>query len=599
MTALSERLSNLKESFLLMRVLLAFAGVVGALSIYLATSAEMAAEIVRYGGYWFVLAAFAGLVAYGVYLLREEGSRFLSVLRRLGGPFVIFFLVCLGLCFVHADFGPKVMMDDAILISTAKNLHQTREVFTPTFGRWVYNDFSHFDGYVDKRPLLYPFAVSLLHDLSGYRAANPYILNALCGVLLLGGFSLLGYLSSGRKGAYLMPLLWMSIPLFAQNATGGGMDLINLVMIVGVILLSVLYWRRLDSRSEGALALAGVLLAQGRYESPLFLLPVAMVIIIGWLRAGRVIVSAGTILAAPLLLGLLLQNKFFAQSEALWELHSGAETPFALANAPENLLRALHFYFNMGDAYANSLWVAVLGFPALVFFAIYLLREWRKLSVVRPAHIIIGLFGFFLFVHMAVIVCYHDGKLDRLFASRFALPFYLLLTASIVVVLEGFSRKATIWRAAGVGTLLFVVSFTLPMNAKGVFTRRNYVANEIAWMQSVADREFEPRCLVIDIYTIPWTIREVSSLSPLQAYANAVRIDEDLQSGKFSAMYLIERREFTIEGNASHVLPSKFPAGVFAVELMAEHSFQPFKLTRIYRVTGVDRAAAERLLQSP
>lgn len=595
----SERLSNLRASFPLIRVLLACVGVVGVFSAYFATPVSITSDIVRYGGYWFILAAFSGLVGYGVSLLQVERSRCVSLLRRLDRVFVIFFLACLGLCFVHANFGPKILMDDAILMSTAKNLHQTREMFTPTFGRWVYNDFSHFDGYVDKRPLLYPFAVSLLHDLSGYRAMNPYILNALCGVLLLGGVSLLGYLCSVKKGAYLLPLLWISIPLFAQNATGGGMDLINLVMIVGVILLSVLYWQRLDSRSEGALALAGVLLAQGRYESPIFLLPVAVVIILGWLRGGRVILSAGSIFAAPLLLGLLLQNKFFAQTEALWELHSGAETAFALANVPENLVRALHFYFNVGDAHANSLWVAVLGFPCLVFFTLYLLREWRQLSVARPAHIIIGLFGFFLFIHMAVILCYHDGKLDRLFAARFALPFYLLLTISIVIVLERLSHKAAIWSAVGVGTLLFIVGFTLPMNAKGVFTRRNYVANEIAWLQSVADREFEPRSLVIDVYTILWTIREVSSLSPLQAYSNAVRIYEDLQSGKFSEVYLIERREFTIEANTTQILPSKLPQGIFVVELIGERSFQPFTVIRVYRVIEVNREAAIRLAESP
>ena len=78
-----------------------------------------------------------------------------------------------------------------------------------------------------------------------------------------------------------------------------------------------------------------------------------------------------------------------------------------------------------------------------------------------------------------------------------------------------------------------------------------------------------------------------------------MRIDEDLQSGKFSEVYLIERREFTIEANTTQILPSKLPQGIFVVELIGERSFQPFTVTRVYRVIEVNREAAIRLAESP
>lgn len=579
------------------RVLLACFGVVVVIAGYLFVPSELAERAVRYGAYWPILLAFIGFAACICCLIRSELARLAELASKLGLGFGICFLICVGLSFVHVEIGPKILMDDAILESTAKSLHQSREVYTSTFGRWVANDFTIFDGYVDKRPLLYPFAVSLLHDLSGYRSSNPYIVNVIGGVCLLFTLSLLGYFLNGRKGAYLMLLLWVSLPLLSQNASGSGMDLINLLFLVGVILLSILYWKRLDAVSESALALAGVLLAQGRYESPLFLLPIAGVIVFGWIRKGEVILSAGTICAAPLLFGLALQNKFFSQSEALWELHSGTQTPFALENISDNFVRALSFYFNTSDAYANSLWIALLGFPAVVFLVLYYVRGWRAVYAEKPAQSIFGLFSAFLLAHILVILCYHDGQLNRLFASRFALPSYLLMSSAIIIVLGAFTRSRRVWAGFSACTLIFIVGYTLPMNAKGVFTQRNYVANEIEWMQSIADDQFEARSLVIDLYTIPWTLRQTASLSPLQAFSNAVRLYDDFASGKYTSIYLIERNEYSIVENKVQRHESLYPVGVFAVELLAQRSFEPYKQTTIYKVTGIDRTAAEELLK--
>lgn len=42
------------------------------------------------------------------------------------------------------------------------------------------------DNYIDKRPLLYPFLVSLAHDLTGYRVLNAFLVNVALHPLLLG-----------------------------------------------------------------------------------------------------------------------------------------------------------------------------------------------------------------------------------------------------------------------------------------------------------------------------------------------------------------------------------------------------------------------------
>ena len=159
------------------RLILAFIGVLFLVAVYILVSPDTAKQVVRYAGYWFTFGAFSGAVFYGVRLGLEGGrklkSRELNEFRQQWFPWCCFVLLISGMVFVHAEIGPKVMMDDEVLVSTAKNLHLSREVHTPTYGRWIHQSFDYFEGYVDKRPWMYPFCVSLMHDLSGYRLQNP------------------------------------------------------------------------------------------------------------------------------------------------------------------------------------------------------------------------------------------------------------------------------------------------------------------------------------------------------------------------------------------------------------------------------------------
>ena len=565
------------------RMFLALFGCVFLFSVYFLVSSETAMQVVRHGGYWFTLLACLGACFYGVRLIVESGVCLKYDRQWWLGVSALLLLIA-GLAFVHAEFGPKVMMDDEVLASTAKSLHLSREVYTPTYGRWISQEFSYFDGYVDKRPWMYSFCVSLVHDFTGYRIQNPYIFNGFIGVVMIASLIILGGQLSGRRGAILLPLLWLTVPLFQQNATSGGMDLLNVLILVLVLVFSINYWRRLDANSEGLLALVGVMLAYSRYESALFLPVIALIIVIGWYLRGAIILSMGTISAAPLLLGLLLQNKFFVETKSLWELHSGQAQPFSLANLPVNLAGASSFFFNVSDAYANSLWLSILGVLGMVFFVVYCVRQNRLLLSDKPEHAIACLVGVGLFIHFVVILCYHDGRLDRLFASRFALPLYLLMSYSVVIVAECFSYKRVVWRCLIVGSVLFLIGFTLPMNAKAVFTHRNYVTREIAWIDQELASCSRVGLLIVDEYPLSWTLRDCSSVATGVAIANAARLSKELDEGKFTELYLVDRLECGMSPVGSLFLKSKFSLEAFSLETVAERSFRPFSMTRISRI---------------
>jgi hypothetical protein len=546
---------------------------------------EQAVRWVRYAGYYLTLMASVGLAVYlvqgyraGVFSGLCAKDLKVGALAVVAGSWVLF---------VHADFDYKIAMDDYLLAGTAKQLHETREVARTDFGRHMGSTFMPIAVTVDKRPWFYPFVVATLHDLVGCRAANPFIVNACAGIVFLAGVYLFGTLLGGRLAGACAVLLWASSPLLAQNATGAGMEMLNLLMLQVLFLLAAYYLRQPSSTLEGALSLAAVLLTYCRYESGLFLVPVILVILMGWWRAKKILLSWASVLALPLLLGLALQTRIYAATEASWELTAGALAPFSLGALFGNFPHALHFFFSPDAELANSLLLSVCGVPAILAFFILLRTEAVKYWKCNPTGIITALFGFFLIVHLIIVLSFHASKLDSLFVSRYALPFHWLLVFALLAVLAHIAAKRpVVWRVVIALVLLFTLVSTLPKNAQAIFSNKNFIVREYNWLESLGADRLPPKSLVIDQYTAAWTLREWAALEPGVALLSAARIAREIQTGKYPAAYVVERmhyegRDFVADDPRIAQLHQ-----VFAMELVEARSFRPFELTRLYRLTG-------------
>jgi hypothetical protein len=145
---------------------------------------------------------------------------------------------------VHESFGFKIVMDEVMLVGTSMSMHFTRTVLTPIRGGDVQGAFVIFEGMMDKRQLFFPFLVSILHDLTGYRPENAFVLNAILTFVFLGLVNALGRKLAGRMAGWLGVALFAGLPLLAQNATGGGFELLNIVMILATMLLGARFIER-------------------------------------------------------------------------------------------------------------------------------------------------------------------------------------------------------------------------------------------------------------------------------------------------------------------------------------------------------------------
>ncbi len=354
----------------------------GALAVVLgffAIPGYAAINLVSETGYWFELVAFV-LFLRALWLTFRDDLRSIHW-RRLDWASVAVVALAGIILLVHETFGFKIIMDEIMLLGTSMSMHFDKVVLTPTRGNDVQGAFVILDGIMDKRPLFFPFLVSLLHDLTGYRPANAFVLNGILTFILLGLTYVCGRMLAGRRAGWLGVLLLAGLPLLGQNATGGGFELLNIVMILATLLLGARFVQKRDEASFTALCFSTLLLGQVRYESLIYLLPVAILILWVWYDERRVILSWPVIFAPLLLLPYPLQHHIFELRTTAWQMgsevgdKSNATVPFSLSYIPDNIYHAMKFFFARATDQPNSLTLSILGWIAVAFFLLFAVKS--------------------------------------------------------------------------------------------------------------------------------------------------------------------------------------------------------------------------------
>lgn len=548
--------------------------------------------IIRYGAYWWAL-SLLGFVLIYAFIEQRESRGIVRPSRRTA----LLFIICAAVLYLHANFDFNVVMDEYILSASAKRLHATQEYLVATHGYWEDGAFTLTSGYLDKRPWLYPFCLSLVHTLTGFRVENAFLLNGVLGLVLILLVMRIGFRIGGGFTMWLGMLMLVGIPLLAQNATGGGMDLLNLTCLAWFIYQGMRYIENPSSSREGLFVLALICLVYARYESLMYLPAGALILLIGWWRQGYAHFSWPTIVSLPLLLGAFLQNRFFRSSNFLWELPDTATRPFSLEHLGPNFGHAVYFLFNFDGALANSVLVSLLGLLAVVLlivrFRMVIPRIWRN----EPLLLVLALAALGVLLNFLILLCYHDGQLDRIYVSRLALPFYLLLVLLTVTAVHLFFPSPRFRLCLIVLSGIYVLAWTLPHNSRELFSKRNYVQNELHWLTESMVPQSGQRDLVVDHKSTVWTLHDVTALRPYLFFENLEWVEARMVSGFYRHVYFIDRLEFVFEDGEFRLQEPNYPTATIEGELIAERSFRPFSLLRIYRVAKVlpDRIPADFL----
>jgi hypothetical protein len=550
-----------------------------------------AVGIVRHGGYWLVLLAF---VLFGWYFVRSLWAEW-GQLRSWRGWWRAGLLI-LGMTVflhVHERHEFKVVADEVVLGLTAMDMHFEREAAVMLRGYDYAGNFTLLNVYVDKRPLFFPFLLSLVHDLAGYRVANIFVLNGLLSLALTALFYLLGRRLGGPPAGTAAVLLLCGIPLVAQNATGGGFELLNMVMIVLTCWLGLRYAEQPTADRLCAFALAGVLLAQVRYESAVFILPVGASILYIWGRERRGDLPWPLIFAPLLLLLLPLQHNVFNLSQASWQLNdvAGATRPFGLQYFYDNVGHAMNFFLSFDGTQPSSWLVAVLGTFGVGFFVLTLYKQHREIFSLEPATAVFCIFLLGLIIHTGLMLCYFWGHWDDPIIRRLSLPAHVLLIFALIFVLPRLTNHRLRWPVLTGGALAFLIGVTVPASAMHRFTQENFAARTTNWLGGHIRALGEKSVLAIDNNAgLQWFLYRKSSINPVALSLRPEAFLYHYRRHSFDDIIVVQRVGLELRPNQRFISAVDDLGPGIQLELIEERAFAPSYLVRISRVSGVDEA---------
>jgi hypothetical protein len=579
------------------RALLLVASGIAAVAVgFVLVAPPVAETLIVAGGYYYILGMFFvfGFYAWRVGAARREVWR--GWLRRPGWAGVA--LGAAILFTVWSDsFRHKVLFDEYVLQGTAWHMHATKEIGTPIRAYDFAGTWLAIDAFLDKRPYFFTFLVSLVHDLTGFRLENAFALNVAMAACCLALVAWMGRQATGRRGPALLAMaLLATLPLFGQNATGASMELHNLAMIAIVMSAGMLYLRAPDGDRLALLVLGTVLLAQSRYESVLFVGPVALVILLGWLRIGRVLLPWPVIVAPLLLVPYAWHSRIVDTKPVLWQLREGDSGRFGWHYLAGNLEGARNFFFAASPGQPNSLWLTLLGLAGLGWAVWRMILRWRQRRAeqtkLSSAAVVLGLVGAGVAVNLGMLMFYFWSRFDEPITARFALPACLMLA-----LLAGWGvhqldlRRLPASKVAVMGLVAWLMIVAAPAHARRLYTTQNLVMREIEWELEQMRQRPGPVLVITSKATMPYLLHRVSAVNTPVARTRGPQIAWHLERGTFREVLVAQVvRPTTAQGDAGIEPEDELPPE-FKLEPIDRKRFGT-RWIRISRVVAVEAEPA-------
>ena len=500
-----------------------------------------ALRIAHGGNYWLVAALFSAFAVFVFVALRRLTKPVIGGWLRVNRYGLLTALALAAFLQANEPHQPKVLYDEDSVCGIAWYMHWQRTAAYPAKSHIYEGRQSVTASTVDKRPVGFPFLLSTVHDLIGYRTANVYILNALLGFAFLAMLYLWAKPVCGHGGALAAILLVGSLPLLAQNVTGAGFEVFNICLIVGLALAARRYLEKPGTQGLDLLICVGLLLSVSRYESILYLLAIAAVVVVKWLREKSVTLTWFAVFSPLLLTSAVLTNRIFVGNKGCFEPHGGK--PFlALSNFADNAGRALYYLFALpGDGLTNSLLLSVAGLAALIVLAVCYLPRLARRERKDAAVIVLLAVGAIIVANTLLGLFENWGQWDDPLAARFSLPFQMLLVLCFV------SMLAFVWRSRRVSLLIpfiagaWLLAAATPIMSAHVMTNLIYTSHDAQFFRDWARKNCGERDLIVDESCIG-LILDGHSCIPFEAANHAPwKLKSVKEAGIYDHVYVFER----------------------------------------------------------
>ncbi len=515
--------------------LLVFLSIVIVVARLFLVSRNVAELFVGNWGYWAMLVGVFLFTAHLGRFLVQKLTRVVWQKHRVGVLIALLAAIFLQL---HEPRQFKVQFDEYTLSGVARNMHFLRQATFSGKAHIIDDRFQVFQVGIDKRPLFFSFTLSCLHDLTGYRPENVFVLNFTATFLLLLLTYYFGALSGGWKLGATCVALWAGLPLLAQNATGAGYDVFNVLMLGLLWFFGRQYLRSPSQFTLSLLVLTAVHLAQVRLESMLYVVFLVPIVIWQWLRRREIQLSWIAIISPLFLVVPLAINLVFVKSPNLFQTIQG-QSYISLGHLVGNLEQAIWYLYNFDLTASNSIILSILGSVSIVAFFVKIFSM-RKGFLKQEDEVLLILFSLFVVAATGVTMSQFWGQWSDAAAARFSLPMHLLFIFCFARVAGEFlkTRFLSVW----VPVSAFVAAIVLSTSSAvaSYATRALWSGREYAWFIKELDAPRYRDALVIS-HSIGPIIYNHAAIGVEVAESSKWKINECLKNGIYNDIVVLDR----------------------------------------------------------
>jgi hypothetical protein len=564
--------------------------------LFARNSGELASRVIVTCGYWFVLALLVLIVAVLCHFIRRFNvKQFLivqvpAVLRRhvLGLCIIAVLTVVMHSSEPHRF---RTMNDEYALIATSKMAHECKTLAVP--GRMLYynNQPVYIGNYSDIRLPLFSVLVSFIHDISGYRASNLFIMNFALTVICLALLYFLSVWITSSKALGLLAVAFaFSVPLLAQVATSGGYDLLNVTLIFLFAFTAYSYVQSATSEHQTFLIYSGLLLAYCRYESILYLAVVAFLVGRNWWITREVRLSFIDAISPVFLVLPICYNLYYTNLESYTspKIDGRAYQFFDSEYFKGNVGEAISYFFGNPITSSTSVLIAILGLVSVVYLFAYILTNCRKKEmsrfVVSYAPICLVILSI-----LTLIMFNYWGQLTDYQAVRFALPVMLGLIPVIIWFIwhNKLFRPIhlTLWGGA---TFIYCLGFSIPAQTQHYTTNSMIPSFFREFVLDYAKRNGSPRTLFISKAALGLISEGIPSVPFKFANKHPDRLIDGYHYGHYDVIYTEQILTYDRSLSEFTENPSLGSIGDrYKLETVELNRFSPMLSFRLARVVAI------------
>ncbi len=381
------------------------------------------AEVFTHSVYYFLWAAI-GLLSLA--LAEDLAAPPVSLIGKLShyrGPIALSgTLAAVTFFSVGTDF--RVLADETNLIASSLSLHMDRTFRNITEAHHYYELMHVVTGKTPARPALFPFSMNILHSLLGYSAYHGFVINFLAAFATVLAVIRLGEKLVDRAFGYIAATLLMSFPLYSLVVTSSGFDALNLFLHTVIVLRLFCFLTHPTALQFEILLLVVLLGSQCRYETLVYLVPVA---IAGGLHFKPILKTriSWRLVVVPFLFVPIVWQRLIHGTNFL-QLMDGHSVPFSIAHLATNTANAYDFFTNRGGAeYPTSLVLVILLVVGASWLAFTLGKSAKasKNGPFNPILLLVGLTAVGLFIMAIVQFSYSMGDLTTPYNMRYGVVY--------------------------------------------------------------------------------------------------------------------------------------------------------------------------------